>query len=514
MPHTSTDILFEKFEVIDTLKKDSHTSVYLANHVYLGKKIILKTLNTNELADKTILERFKREAQILARLDHPNLIKVLDFGTYSNHFYISFEYFDSSNLRTIIQKNNLSSEAKTNLVIQLLKALNIAHQNQIIHRDIKPENILVNSNLQLKIADFGLALVQNEHVLTQKSSIVGTPGYMSPEQIRGENLTAQTDLFSAGIVIYELFTGVNPFLGREISQTINNILNFNEEENLSKLSSLPENVREAVKNMLRKNFSKRTKSALEALNYFGIQGKIYSSVETDGSIKFNRVKKYLLYSSAAAVLILAIIGFWINQNDGKSTLQNKKNEKENIHRDVPKTDTDKTESGESSSKVSEMKNSREDLALGDETTTKISNGRLFVEVNPWAEIYLDNKKVDTTPLKNYILLEQGEHELKLIHPDFPPYVEKINIEPDDIKNVKINFSDYVGYLDCKIYPWGDIYIDGEYKTTSPVREPIPFSPGRYTLLIKNPGFDDIERQITIKAKETYSLKLNFEEQNK
>ena len=81
MQHTSTDILFEKFEVIDTLKKDSHTSVYLANHIYLGKKIILKTLNTNELADKTILDRFKREAQILARLDHPNLIKVLDFGT-------------------------------------------------------------------------------------------------------------------------------------------------------------------------------------------------------------------------------------------------------------------------------------------------------------------------------------------------------------------------------------------------------------------------------------------------
>ena len=202
MQHTSTDILFEKFEVIDTLKKDSHTSVYLANHIYLGKKIILKTLNTNELADKTILDRFKREAQILARLDHPNLIKVLDFGTYSEYFYISFEYFESDNLRKVIQRNNLSNESKINLVIQLLKALNIAHQNQIVHRDIKPENILVNSNLELKIADFGLALVKNEHILTQKSSIVGTPGYMSPEQIRGEDLISQTDLFSAGIVIY------------------------------------------------------------------------------------------------------------------------------------------------------------------------------------------------------------------------------------------------------------------------------------------------------------------------
>jgi serine/threonine-protein kinase len=254
MAKTSADILFEKFEVIETLKKDSYTSVYLANHIYLGKKIILKTLSTNELPDKTILDRFKREAQILAKLDHPNLIKVLDFGTYTDFFYISFEYFESRNLRKVIQHNNLTDESKTNLVIQLLKALNIAHQNQIVHRDIKPENILVDSNLHLKIADFGLALVQNEHILTQKSSIVGTPGYMSPEQIRGENLSPQTDLFSAGIVIYELFTNVNPFLGREISETINNILNFDEEKSLKKLQTLPENIRTAVKNMLRKNF--------------------------------------------------------------------------------------------------------------------------------------------------------------------------------------------------------------------------------------------------------------------
>jgi serine/threonine-protein kinase len=518
MPQTSTDILFDKFEVVDTLKKDSHTSVYLANHIYLGKKIILKTLNTNELADKTILERFKREAQILARLDHPNLIKVLDFGTYANHFYISFEYFESKNLRTIIQHNNLSNESKTNLVIQLLKALNIAHQNQIVHRDIKPENILVNTNLQLKIVDFGLALVQNEHILTQKSSIVGTPGYMSPEQIRGENLTPLTDLFSAGIVIYELFTNINPFIGREISQTINNILNFNEEKDLEKLSSLPENAREAVKNMLRKNFSKRTKSALEALNYFGIQGKIYNPVEQESGIRFKKIKKSLLYSSAAVVLILALIGLWINenlnQNNENNFLQNQKSKNENVYPDKPQINQNEIKTDKDNSSVNELKESTNDSNLKNDAGTEISSGRLFVEVNPWAEVFLDNKKVDTTPLKNYIRLEQGEHELKLIHPDYPPYVSMVNIEPDEIKNIKINFSDYVGYLDCKIYPWGDIYINGGYKTTTPVREPIPLSPGKYTLLIKNPGFNDIEKQIIITAKETISLRLNFEDQKK
>ncbi|HSP87677.1 MAG TPA: serine/threonine-protein kinase, partial [Ignavibacteriaceae bacterium] len=223
MPETSK-ILFDRFEITDTLKKDQNSTVYLANHIYLGKKIILKTLSTEELPDKTFLERFKREAKILAQLDHPNIIKVMDFGTAGNSFYISFEYFESNNLRKVIKDNNLSVSDKINLCTQLFKALDSAHQRGVIHRDIKPENILVNSKLELKIADFGLAVVRDDLILTHKSSIVGTPGYMSPEQIKGEELTPQTDLFSSGIVIYELFTGVNPLIGKDISETINKIL--------------------------------------------------------------------------------------------------------------------------------------------------------------------------------------------------------------------------------------------------------------------------------------------------
>jgi len=130
-------------------------------------------------------------------------------------------------LREVIRNNNLTVDEKLQLVIQLLMALSTAHRNKIIHRDIKPENILVNANLELKIADFGLALVLNDSNITNSSSIVGTPGYMAPEQIHGEK-TQQTDLFAAGLVSFELITGNNPVLGEDITSTINNIINFDE----------------------------------------------------------------------------------------------------------------------------------------------------------------------------------------------------------------------------------------------------------------------------------------------
>ena len=140
---SESQILFDKFEIIECLKKDDQSAVYLANHIYLGKKIILKILDRNRIDDESIIERFKREAKLLAGLDHPHIIKVLDFGLYENYFYISFEYFESENLRLHINKNTFTYEKKLDLLKQLFLALHFAHSTDIIHRDIKPENILV-----------------------------------------------------------------------------------------------------------------------------------------------------------------------------------------------------------------------------------------------------------------------------------------------------------------------------------------------------------------------------------
>jgi len=510
--------LFEKFEIIETLKKDSQTGVYLANHIFLNKEIILKSLNTSNLTDEIILHRFKREAKILARLDHPNIIKVLDFGTFQNQFYISFEYFEGKSLREFLKKKKLDLNEFEKIVSQILSGLDYAHSNKIIHRDLKPENILIDSNLNVKIADFGLALSEDEVQVTQKESIVGTPSYMSPEQIRGEELTPSSDIFSLGIILFEMLTGVNPFVGKDIAETINNILFFEKETILIKLESIPEKWKNIILRCLEKSIEKRYNSVKEILYESDLQAESFP-------IKTEKEKFELIFSTPvilSTVLILisiiALILFFENSRKDFSTqISQTQNSDINItdtpHKSIPDKTIEQSSDDIKNKEVQNTKETKIPQKVSEINQPNImtadSAGELFITCSPWADIYINDLKVETTPLKEPIKLKTGKYQLKLIHPNFPPIERLIEIQADKLSRLDFNFYDNFSYIQFQIIPWGEIKINDQNVGTTPLPGHVILKPGKQILNIFNPNFGSFVDTILIQKGETLVYRLNF-----
>ncbi|MCF6270157.1 MAG: protein kinase [Melioribacteraceae bacterium] len=508
-------ILFKKFDVIEILKKDEHTAVYLAHHIYLDKKIILKVLNTKTIGEKSVINRFKREAKILAQFDSENIIKVLDFGMFEEFFYISFEYFPSKNLREIIKENLLNETEKERIVIQFLKGLKVAHDNNIIHRDIKPENILINELLEVKVGDFGLAVSTNESFVTSKYSLVGTPSYMSPEQVSGRDLTFQSDLFSAGIVILELYLGSNPFLGKDINQSINLITKFNEEKNKFEMSEVPEKIRNVITNLLRRNPQNRFKSVDEALKIFGVTlERVVSPVLRKSK---SRIGKRIVLMLLAVVFIGIFYFLFLS---GENNLEKLETETQKIKPNISEkiievNDTLMNDTTLLTPNViadlgtDNIKTEVEVKVSSDRDIKKKEKGELFIECFPWAEIYINNQKFETTPIKKNIKLLEGKYELKLVHPDYPTFVDSIKILPMELTNIIVKLDTLFGFLDCKVFPWGEIYLDNIYKGETPLTKPLILKPKKYFVEIRNPQFNSIKRNITITKGDTLRLTQNF-----
>jgi serine/threonine protein kinase len=515
------EIFFDKFDIIECLKKDDNSSVYLATNLHSKKKIILKILNTSNLSDESILERFKREGKVLVNINHPNIIKVLDFGTNDNYYFTSFEYFESTNLRSIIRESRLTNEEKKKLVIQIFAGLEFAHRNQIIHRDIKPENILVSKNLEVKIGDFGLALSINDSLVTSQFHIVGTPTYMSPEQIRGDKLTSQSDLFSAGIVTYELYTGKNPFLGKDVNDTLNKIISWDENK-LGELSStLPVELQDLIIGLLHNDPSQRIEDASKVI-------ELLTTSTTGKTSRIFRKKKYKRkYVIPGFLLILFLMIFlmkrYYNPPISKTDMQSGKDTLViNTFGNIRKTEKPATSNEINKEELNPVASVPTSVVKKDEkgiqdnpvrTATIKKTGSLFVECLPWAYIYIDSLKTDITPLKNSIVLNEGEHLIQLIHPNYPTYSKRIRISENGNTDIKINLDTLFAFLDCKVNPWCEIYIDGKLKGQTPLQFPIRIIPGEHRVLLKNADFEPVEYDIKTGQGQTYTIKYNFRKAN-
>ena len=210
-----------RYEVRGVLGKGAMGVVYDGYDARLKRRVAIKTVQTASLDEATARhysKRFEREVKAVGRLNHPNIVQVYDFGTEGSLAYIVMEYIEGRELKDYFNAEE-RFELKSTLIImtQLLEALDFAHEAGVIHRDIKPANVMIDSRGVAKLTDFGVARItegeSDEAEKTRAGAVIGTPSYMSPEQIQGQPIDKRTDIFSAGVVFYQLLTGRKPFDG-------------------------------------------------------------------------------------------------------------------------------------------------------------------------------------------------------------------------------------------------------------------------------------------------------------
>jgi len=305
------------YKIIEKLGEGGMGEVYLAEDFQLKRKVAIKFLPSHLIKDKESRERFEREAQAAAALNHPNIITVYEIGEFEEHVFIVMEYAKGETLRDKIDHFKPTStefpiEEIINFAIQICEGLEKAHQAGIIHRDIKPGNIIIDKDNKVKILDFGLAKLKGVSQLTKETSTIGTIHYMSPEQIRGEEVDHRSDIWSLGVILYEMITGRLPFIGEYEQAVMYSILN----ENPEFTSDVPPDLQTIVQTCLEKDVVKRYPKAEIILDTL----KSKEEIEREHSTRKKRSMRIPRFAILTVIVAFIAAYFIVFKRSAENTL--------------------------------------------------------------------------------------------------------------------------------------------------------------------------------------------------
>jgi serine/threonine protein kinase len=667
-------------------------AIYKAIHVDTGQTVAIKILHGHLAQDSDFVARFEREARAAAELKHENIINIYDHGEAEGVYYIAMEFVSGKSLKDLIGSVRfMPCEIALAIIYEICRGIEHAHQKGVVHRDIKPANILITQNGFVKITDFGLAQAQDLTSITVTGAIVGTPAYMSPEQAAGKRIDTRSDLFSLGVVAYEMLTGTKPFLGDTYSSVIHAILTIpapsiteanpliNEEtgliiekmlrkevdnryQNINQISddihayfrkqetevpqrdiaafvTEPERV---AQNWIQKNKEKYLKRALhymtsgrvnadDAINEFSkVQyldptdpqaSKYLAELKSKRRTRSTKRKKQATitrkrnFAKLAAIIGVILItatfvaalyrnyqnnrfsssaiGFLLVDSKpdsaqvflddtelvgktplkidsvtaGAHTLHIEKHgyltytnniivntgdtiavnaqlirETDGVGRGnvivhsqpdgarvlIDGIDTglktpctiENIESGHHTIKIAKTGYQTAQVArdIQDSQTARIStrltktptrtSGQVQrksyfrLNVDPWAKIYIDGKYVETTPIAKALEVPAGNHSVKLENPSFRTWQKRVNFKPGETVVMDIKLEQFTGSLKISVRPWADVYIDGKFRETTPIADPIELPAGRHTIKLINPSFQTHEEVVTVVAHKT------------
>lgn len=337
---------FGKYQILEELGRGAMGIVYQAYHTGLNRIIALKIMAPRKGPSDNTTQRFLREVQAMAKLEHSGIVQIIDTGQEEERFYFAMEFVKGTTFKTYLEekRKKFSTREFLGLMIKILEALFYAHQQGIVHRDLKPENIFISHQKEPKIGDFGLAKIQDSPTLTQSGTILGTASYMSPEQANGEasKLDHRSDLYSMGVFLYQGLTGKLPFTASNLQTLLFKIIKIDPPPPSQWNKTLHHDLETIILKSIEKEPKARYQTAQEFakdlecfLKGFPIQAKSASQIEKMQKwVKRNRYQ--VLFSNLFCFLILAFIFFFQwkqhqdNKNDFNALYQEAKKEMESL----------------------------------------------------------------------------------------------------------------------------------------------------------------------------------------
>jgi serine/threonine protein kinase len=448
-----------RYEIQSELGQGAMGVVYKAVDPLIGRTVAIKTINLNlsgdELAD--FEERFNREAKSAGRLNHPNIVTIYDVGRADHIAFMAMEYLEGRELKEIIASGEvLQPDRVAEIIAQVADALAFAHDHGIVHRDIKPANIMVLRNGSVKITDFGIAKMASGS-RTQVGIILGSPKYMSPEQVTGKLVDGRSDIFSLGAVLYELLTG-KPAVGGGDStlttimyQVLNEIPAPPAGVNPSipaafdyivarALAKAPENRYQSAREMANdlRNFKNlTTTSPLTSATSFRKSSAAKTGRDENATVILNasQIPAASSWSSvkkragfiAAAIFIAATVLFITSSRESAVTAVDDKKPP------MPQTTLAATvKPPPPAATDSKMPDRQSSLAAHTPATLSFS-------VLPWGEIFIDGKKQGASPPLREIKLSPGKHQIEIKNTDFPPYRQSVELAAGASQKIRHKF---------------------------------------------------------------------------
>jgi len=479
------------YTLLEKISENGPISVYKAEHQLLKRLTLLKVYRG---ADKKLIERFKEEARTVADINSENIVAIYDFGHFGNDiFFISMEYVDGGNLRDLLENKPEVTDLLT-LFAHLAFALSILHQKEYVHRDLKPENILVTLDGEIKITDFGISFSEALDRVTPQGALLGTPLYMSPEQINNEKVTTQSDLFALGIIYHELCSGIHPFRAETYGEIFSNILSV-QPAKLSQINSkIPLWFSDLVDKLLQKSPSKRAKSVAEVLQIFN---ENLSISFPEKSANIDKSFKWRFYTIPASLILILLIFYGLDNNDLNnkalvdSTLFQQKVDSISAGLQSP---FNSRGTDNSLKDISDNQNALQEIKVKNIPVSQTTG--FFINTFPWCRVYLDYKLLDTTPFKDTLEVRPGKYILSLQNPSYPSWIDTIIIEKGKTNLFSYNLDSLYYIIDLTVYPWGKVYIDDNFIGITPLNKTIFVSRKNKTLRIENEYYQTYQDTLT------------------